>query len=196
MYRPSDIRYESDTMAENVKHRGAKLNALYDIIQGLTLTSSDEDFQAFGAFFAEDCTVYLKSMNLHRMPGVTRTGAIEDMKEVLEKVKIEKREILSSSTTADGLTLICETKQRINVMGDVLDPFFETEIATFNEEGLIKELKVYSCWSPIVRIVQDKTGVGPMAEGERREEWEKMVKGMVQKKMQKRAERAETVCCT
>lgn len=118
------------------------------------------------------------------------------MTEVLEKVKIEKREILASSVTADGLTVFCETKQQINVMGDILDPFFETEIATFNEERLIKELKVYSCWSPIVRIVQDKTGVGPMAEGERREEWEKMVKGMVQRKMQKSAERAETVCCT
>lgn len=190
------IQYESDTMAENVKDLGAILNALYDIIQGLTLASSDEDFKAFGAFFAEDCTVYLKSMNLHRMPGVTRTEAIEDMKEVLEKVKIEKREILSSSTTANGLTLFCETKQRINVMGDTLDPFFETEIATFNEEGLITELKMYSCWSPIVTIVQNKTGVGPMAEGERREEWDKMVKRMVQKKMQKRAERAETICCT
>lgn len=44
-------------------------------------------------------------------------------------------------------------------MGNVLDPFFETEIATFNEEGLIKELKAYSCWSPMVRIVQDKAGV-------------------------------------
>ena len=183
-------------MAVNVKPLGAKLNALYDIIQRLTLTSSDEDFQAFGAFFAKDCTVYLKSMNLHRMPGVTRAGAIEDVKEVLEKVKIEKREILTSSTTADGLTLFCETKQRINVMGDILDPFFETEIATFDEEGLIKELRVYSCWSPIVRIVQDKTGVGPMAEGERREEWEKMFQGMVRKKMQKRAETAENVCCS
>ena len=182
-------------MAENASHLGAKLNALYDIIQRLTLASSDEDFAAFGAFFAADCTVYLKSMNTYRMPGVTRAGAIEDMKERLEKVQIEKREILSSSSTADGLTLCCETKQRINVLGDVLDPFFETEIATFNEEGLIKELKLYCCWSPIVVIVQDKTGVGPMAEGERREEWEKMVKGMVQKKMQKRAERAEAICC-
>ena len=183
-------------MAENTKHLGAKMNALYDIIQGLTLASSDEDFKAFGAFFAEDCTVHLKSMNVHHMPGVTRTGAVEDMKEVLEKVRIEKREILSASTTADGLTLVCETKQRLNVMGDIIDPFFETEIATFNEECLIKEFKVYSCWSPIVCIVQNKTGVGPMAEGERREDWERLVKERVQKKMQKRAERAETVCCT
>lgn len=44
------------------------------------------------------------------------------MKEVLEKVKIEKGEILSSSTTANGLMLFCETKRRINVMGDILDP--------------------------------------------------------------------------
>ena len=183
-------------MAANATHLDDKLNALYDIIQGLTSASSDEDFKAFGAFFAEDCTVYLKSMNLQGLPGVTRAGAVEDMKEVLEKVKMVKREILSSATTVDGLTLFYETKQRINVMGDILDPFFETEIATFNEDGLIRELKVYSCWSPVVRIVQDKTGVGPMAEGERREEWEKMLKGMVQKKMQKRAERTETVCCT
>lgn len=58
-------------MAEPAKHLSAKVNALYDIIQSLTLASSDEDFKAFGAFFAKDCTVYLKSMNLHRMPAVT-----------------------------------------------------------------------------------------------------------------------------
>ena len=190
-------------MAANGKQQQleAKLDALYDLIQSLSLaSSSDEDFKAFGAFFAPDCTVYLKSMNLHRMPGVTRAGAVEDIKEVLEKITIEKREVLSSATTADGLTIFCETKQRIKVMGDVvLDPFFETEVATFDErQGLIKELKVYSCWSPIVRIVQDKTGVGPMAEGQRREEWEKLVEGMVRKKMAKRAEvrTGPAVCCT
>ena len=183
-------------MVENTENLCARLDALYKIIQNLTPTSSEEDFEAFAAFFTEDCTVYLKSMNLHHMPGVTRKDAIEDMKEVLQKVHIEERIVLSSSTTSDGLTLFCETQQRINVLGDIIDPFFETEVVTFNNEGLIRELKLYNCWSPIVRIVQDKTGNGPYAEGERREEWENMVKEMAQKKIQRRTERVDAVCCS
>lgn len=186
----------------------SKLDELYVIIQQLRPTSSDEEFEKFASYFTSDCTVYLKSMNMHRMPGISRHEAIEDMKEVLEKVHIEEREVLHFSLAPDGYTAFCETKQRVNCMGDIIEPFYETEIVTFDDEGLIKVLKVYSCWSPIVRIVQDKTGRGPYAEGERREQFESYVKQVAMTKIQKRkarldAEKAQQLqngtngdCCT
>lgn len=142
-----------------------KLDDLYVIIQQLRPSSSTEDFEAFASCFTSDCTVYLKSMNSHKTPGISRHEAIEDMKEVLGKLHIEEREVLFYSLASDGHTVLCETKQRINVMGEIVEPFFETEVVTFDEEGLIKMMKLYSCWSPIVRIVQDKTGNGPYSEG-------------------------------
>jgi hypothetical protein len=133
-----------------------KLDDLYVLIQRLTPTSPQEDFDAFAQFFSLGRTVYLKSMNMHRMPGISRVEAAEDMGEVLEKVRIQSREVLhfgvSYSPGAD--TVFCETKQKIDVMGDVLDPFFETEVVTFDKDGLISCFKNYCCWSPIVVIVQ------------------------------------------
>lgn len=183
----------------------SKLDELYVIIQRLRPDSLAEEFDAFAACFTKDCTVYLKSMNMHRLPGISRHEAIEDMKEVLGKVHIEEREILHYSLAGDGHTVLCETKQRINVMGEIIEPFFETEIVTFDDEGLIKVLKLYNCWSPIVRIVQDKTGNGPYAEGERREQFEAHVKQVAMLKIQNRKVRsdsqqsgigANTGCCS
>lgn len=169
-----------------------KLQDLYEIIQRLRPSSPPDDFNAFAEYFTENCTVYLKSMNMHRMPGISRVEAIDDMKAVLEKVHIEERQVLNFSLTSDGRTLFCETKQRVNVMGEILDPFFETEVVTFDENMLIQQLKIYSCWSPIVDIVQQKTGKGPYAEGERREQFESEVKQMAMAKIRKREERLKS----
>ena len=181
-------------MTSNIKANEycKKLNELYAIIQQLRPSSPPEQFEAFAQNFTTDCTVYLKSMNMHRMPGLSRVEAIEDIKEVLEKVQILERDVLHFALASDGCTVFCETKQRISVMGDVIEPFFETEVATFDQDsGLIKQLKVYSCWSPIVDIVQKKTGRGPYAEGERREQFEAYVKEMAMAKIEKRKARLE-----
>jgi hypothetical protein len=168
-----------------------KLDDLYVIIQSLSPTSPSSAFDAFAQFFAEDCTVYFKSMNLHRMPGISRLEAVDDMREVLEKLRIQTREVLHFSLSSDGHTVFCETKQSIDVMGDVIEPFFETHVVTFDEEGLISVFKNYCCWSPVVDLVQKKTGLGPYAVGEKREEFERYVRGVAVGKMERRKERLE-----
>lgn len=183
-----------------------KLDELYTIIQRLRPSSPPEEFGDFGRCFTPDCIVYLKSMNMHRMPAIARVEAIEDIKEVLEKVHILEREVLHFALASDGQTVFSETKQRIDVMGDIIEPFFETEVVTFDNSGLIKQLKIYSCWSPIVDVVQRKTGRGPYAEGERREQFEADMKQIAMTKVQKRMERLEAAkaesedtgenCCT
>jgi hypothetical protein len=141
----------------------ARLDALYSTIQSLKSTSSSQDFDAFGAFFDKDCTVYLKSMREHADPSIGRQAAVDSLREILAQYHIEERRVLSRATTEDGSTVIVEMKNSLNVLGDILDPFYETAVAVFNEGGLITGLKTYSCRSHIVGMIQEKTGEGPYA---------------------------------
>jgi hypothetical protein len=148
-------------MAVNTKALHAKLDALYSKMQSLNSTSSPGDFDAFGAFFDKHCTAYLKSMREYAEPSIGRQAAIDTLKEILAEYHIEERRVLSRATSEDGSTVIVEMKNRLSVLGGTLDPFYETVVATFNDEGLISELKTYSCRSHIVGMIQEKTGVGP-----------------------------------
>jgi hypothetical protein len=171
-----------------------KLDELYATIQTLRSSSPNRDFEKFASYFTSECTVYLKSMNPHNMPAISRSEAIEDLQEVLSKLSLESREVLFYTLASDGHTVLCETKKRINVMGEVIE-FPETEVVTFDEGGLIKVLKLYSCWSPIVTIVQEKTGYGPYSEGEMWEKFEAPIREMAGKRIEKRKARmgAESV---
>jgi hypothetical protein len=148
-------------MATDARTLHAKVDVFYSKIQSLKSTSSPEDFDAFGAFFDKDCIAYLKSMREYAEPSIGRQAAMDTLKEILAEYHIEERRVLSRATSEDGSTVIVEMKNRLNVLGDTLDPFYETVVATFNDEGLISELKTYSCRSHIVGMIQDKTGVGP-----------------------------------
>ncbi|KAF2105126.1 hypothetical protein NA57DRAFT_71323 [Rhizodiscina lignyota] len=140
-----------------------KLNALYQLIQKMTPSSPPEDFDTFAAFFSPDCKVFLRSMREHKRPGIGHSGAISMLKEMLECWSLNERRVLSTCSTSDGelATVFFETSKRLTIVGDVIDPFYETEVAVFNAEGLITDLRIYSCWSHIVSIIQDKTGSGP-----------------------------------
>jgi hypothetical protein len=162
-----------------------KLEELYATIQTLRPSSSQDDFDKFASFFTTDCAVYLKSMNPHNMPAISRSEAIEDLQEVLSKYSLESREVIFHTLASDNYTVLCETKKRINVMSEVID-FPETEVVTFDEGGLIKVLKLYSCWSPIVTIVQEKTGYGPYSEGEMWEKFEAPIREMAANRIAKR----------
>jgi hypothetical protein len=81
-------------------------------------------------------------------------------------------------------------------VGEAID-LPETEVVTFHIGGLINSLRLYSCWSPIVSIVQEKTGYGH-SECEIWEKFEALVKYMSLKRIEKLkaregAERPQTV---
>ena len=148
-------------ISESALH--SKLDALYHTMQQLTPTSTSDDFDTFGAFFDKNCTVYLKSMREYASPSIGRQAAIDDLKESLKECQLGERRVLSRSATADGSTIFCEMENRLKILGETLDPYFETAVAVFNDEGLITQLKHYGFRSHIVAIIQDKTGVGPYA---------------------------------
>lgn len=181
----------SNVNAKTAQYRKT-LDELYIIIQCLTSASSPSSFSAFAQFFAPDCTVYFKSMNMHHLPGISRAEAIDDMREVVSKVQIRSHEVLhfAVSSSSDGRdTVFCETRQSIDVLGETIEPFFETHVVEFGEGGLITGFRNYCCWSPIVDVVQRKTGLGPYSVGEKREEFERYVKGVAVEKMERRKKR-------
>lgn len=141
------------------------LNELYQTIKSLRSSSSLEEFGKFAAFFTEDCRTWLKGMREHAVPAVGRQAAIDKLKEIMgdRYWRLDERTVLSSSTTADaeGSKVFCETTKRLVLHGQVLDPWYETEVAVFTPDGLIKDFKLYCCWSPIASMIQDITGVGP-----------------------------------
>jgi len=141
----------------------AKVDDLYCTMQSLKSTSTPADFDVFGEFFDKNCIVFLKSMREYAEPSIGKDAAIESLKEILAQYHIEERRVLSRAASEDGSTVIVEMKNRLNVLGSELDPFYETAVAVFTEEGRIAELKIYSCRSHIVGIIQDKTGEGPYA---------------------------------
>jgi hypothetical protein len=137
-----------------------KLQKLYQTIDSLSKTPTTEKFDEFGALFSDNCTAYLASMREYDEPSIGRQAVITDQKAILHQYHVHKRRVLSHSTTSDGLTVFCEMKNSLHIFGQVLDPFYETAVVVFNEQGLITELKQYSCRSHIMEVIQDQTGVG------------------------------------
>lgn len=149
----------------NAEQQLQTLDKLWQTIKSLTPSSSPNEFETLGAFFTEDCKTYLKGMSQHHSPSVGRQATIDTLiKNMNERYwRLDERRVLSSASApdADGSKVFCETTKRLILLEKPLDPFYETEVVIFNSEGLIKDFKLYCCWSPVASMVQDITGVGP-----------------------------------
>jgi hypothetical protein len=142
-----------------------KLYDLYITIQNLSPSSSAAEFEKFGHFFTSDGKAYLRNMREHDQPAKGRNEIVKKLREIMTEKhwQITERQVLSSSDTSDRSRVFCETRKRLLVCGKTIDPFYETGIAVFDDQGLIEELRLYSCWSPIVSVIQQVTGKGPYA---------------------------------
>lgn len=143
----------------------SKLYNLYTTIQNLSPSSPDADFEKVGTLLASNSKAYLKNMREHDQPAKGREEIIQKLKEIMTEKhwQIVERQVLSSCVTSDGSRVFCETRKRLLVCGKPVDSFYETEVAVFDEQGLIEELRLYSCWSPIASVIQQVTGKGPYA---------------------------------
>ncbi|KAI1804697.1 hypothetical protein F4811DRAFT_518763 [Daldinia bambusicola] len=137
----------------------AKLDALYDVLSGLTVSSPDADFEKFASFFAEDCRAWLISMRELAEPSVGRKGVIQGAKDLVKNMRIEERRVVDRFDSGNRVSV--EMSNRYDCLGKTVDPFWETVTVAFNDEGLITDFKTYCCRSPMVAIIQDVTGVGP-----------------------------------
>ena len=150
----------------------SRLEGLYQKWQNLRPTSPPEQFHDFGAFFDDSCTAWLKSMREWDQPSIGRQAIIDNVKTNIQSHHIEERRVQSSLVSEDGRTVMCEMRNRLDVLGTPLDNFYETAVARFNEKGLITDFKVYNCRSPIVGVVQTVTGKGPYTAAAAKQEFE------------------------
>lgn len=141
-----------------------KLDELFDLLLKIRHESPEAEFDRFGKLFDENCTVWLQSMREHLEPSIGRQAVIKTLKDNLTHYYLEERRILSQAVDEANSRVFCEMKNRLVVHGEVLDPFYETAIATFNADGLITDFKFYSCRSHIVMLIQKATGIGPYAD--------------------------------
>jgi hypothetical protein len=101
-------------------------------------------------------------------PANGRAATIASLQEVLKQQQVVERHVLSQVTTLtkEGETkLFVEMKNKLHVLGRTVDTFYETAVVTFDAEGLVKELRNYSCRSHVVETVQKETREGPYSEG-------------------------------
>lgn len=151
--------FSSDTMANY-----DKLKALHAKLDTLSSASAPEEFTPLGSFFSEDCTTFIASMREYDEPSIGRQATVEKYKEILSLYHVHERRVLSHSTSPDGRTVYCEMKHALHIFDELLDPFYETVVVAFNDEGLIREMRQYSCRSHIAEIIQAKTGKGPFVQ--------------------------------
>ncbi|TVY15047.1 hypothetical protein LARI1_G006721 [Lachnellula arida] len=138
-----------------------RLESLYQTWLTLRPTSPPSHFAAFGAFFSPSCTAWLKSMREWDLPSIGRTAIISAVETNIQTSHIEERVVQSLLESADGRTVVCEMRNRLNVLGYRLENYFETAV-----------VRVYGCRSPIVGVVQTVTGRGPYTDAAAKREFE------------------------
>ena len=142
-----------------------KLEDLYILWASLRPESRDEQFIAFGDYFHPDCVAWLSSMRDYANPSRGRKEIIEFVKTSLKNHHYESRGIVSRSYSEDGLKISIEGKASMNIMGTLLENVYEAMVATFDQStGLISDIKIYTCRSHLVLVLQSKTGRGPYSE--------------------------------
>ncbi|KAI1106226.1 hypothetical protein F4804DRAFT_62139 [Jackrogersella minutella] len=141
----------------------AKLDALYEVWQGLSLNSPTAEFEKFANFFDENCTAWLLSMREIATPSIGRQGVIEGTKDILKDMdmQIKQRRVVDRFQSTSGSKISAEMSNDLVVYGRELLAYPETATVAFNDKGLITDFKVYCCRSAVVEIIQDVTGEGP-----------------------------------
>ncbi len=135
------------------------LDTFYATYAAAVSSPSEANLSAFGALFTPTASKNLQSMREPTSTG--RSAAIASVASSLPQQKLIERRIISQTADPATLTVYCQMANKLEVCGKVLDPYYETAVVLFSAEGLIEEMKMYGCRSPIVRIVQDETGLGP-----------------------------------
>ena len=140
------------------------LNAVYSQLEGLRPGSASDEFEKVASFFAEDSTVYLRSMREHAEPARGREAIIDHLKDILKDQIFEKRRVVSQTISEQDSQIWSEMENRYTVHNQLLDPFHEVAVVTFDNSGLVSTWKQYSCRSHIVMLIQKATGIGPFNE--------------------------------
>lgn len=141
----------------------SRLDAFYHQLEALRPDSSDDELESFASFFVEDCVVHFQSMREAEESSRGREGVVMELRHVLKHLYLEQRTVVSQMISESDSRVYSEMRNRYNVHSTVLDDFPETLVATFDDEGLITNFRMYGCRSTILIMIQKATGEGPFS---------------------------------
>lgn len=141
-----------------------RLGDVYTQLARLRPDSDPREFEKFASFFADNSTVYLRSMREHADPAKGRAAIVDQLRDILNDQIFEERRVVSQATNPDGNQIFSEMENKYTVHNQILDPFHEVAVVTFNDAGLVSMWKQYSCRSHFVFLIQKATGIGPYNE--------------------------------
>ncbi|KAL7935105.1 hypothetical protein V8C35DRAFT_300730 [Trichoderma chlorosporum] len=141
-----------------------RIDTIYSQYTSLRPDSSDADLDKFASLFSDDCAVYLKSMREAKEPAVNRKAIVDTLREMMKDQYLEDRKVVSSLVSEKDSRVYVEMQNRYIVHSKPMEDFPETLVATFDNEGLVKSFKLYSCRSHFVHAIQGATGEGPYSE--------------------------------
>lgn len=141
----------------------AEFWSLYTRYATLRVDSPDEDFESFTSLFVDDCEVYLQSMREHKTPAWSREEIIEHLRDILKDQSLTQYRVDSQAIDEGNSRIYSEIANPYNIHEKILPSFADTAIVTFGQE-LVKTLKLYSCRSNLVFLIQQATGLGPYSQ--------------------------------
>lgn len=141
----------------------SRLDAFYNQFEALRADSSNDELESFASFFSEDCVVNFESMRESKEPSIGREGVVAKVRDVLKHMYLEQRTVVSQMISESDSRVFSEMKNRYNVHTEVVDDFPETLVATFDDEGLITNFRLYGCRNHILILIQKATGEGPFS---------------------------------
>ncbi|MBI5591526.1 MAG: HAMP domain-containing protein [Deltaproteobacteria bacterium] len=165
----TEIRQMGDNIAHDLKSPLTRIRGIAEIT--LTTGESLSEYQAMAASAIEECDRLLDMINTMLMISKTKAGVDQPILESIDLTRLVRDASALFETMAEdkGLTLICETPEVCEILGDIrsiqrmLSNLLDNAIK-YTDSGGIVRIRVPECTGSIPTIMVGDTGVGISAE--------------------------------
>jgi heavy metal sensor kinase len=165
----TEIRQMGDNIAHDLKSPLTRIRGIAEIT--LTTGQSLPEYQAMAASAIEECDRLLDMINTMLMISKTKAGVDKPVREKVDLGRLVREACTLFGTMAEdkGLTLICETAENCEILGDVrsiqrmISNLLDNAIKYTDSGGIVRVL-VPECAENSPAITVKDSGVGISAE--------------------------------
>ena len=165
----TEIRQMGDNIAHDLKSPLTRIRGIAEIT--LTTGESLPEYQAMAASAIEECDRLLDMINTMLMISKTKAGVDKPVRERIDLGRLVREACALFGTMAEdkGLTLVCETSENCEILGDVrsiqrmLSNLLDNAIKYTASGGIVRVL-VPECTGNTQAITVKDTGIGISAE--------------------------------
>jgi hypothetical protein len=134
------------------------LQGMWKAVTSLSPSSSGSEIEKVADFFDSNAVAYLNGMS--SPPAEGREGIIEATTQLIKVWKMHKLGVTSVVVSPDGKSIVQTMKNDLRILGKDVEGFYECEVVTFSEEGLIERYELYCDPAPIAEIFQEASAGG------------------------------------